>query len=234
MTVSGSYEQLSAEYYDRRLHPTSANFREASRIVLAHWIPLLGFGDEWICEVGAGMSLLCEVLDRERKPLNKMLLTDYSYSMLVSSYGWRDRGAHLAVCEASSLPLASSSIGALVSILGDSFDTESFWAETARIVRPGGVAIHTTPSYEWALAFRRRKGFSVAEFLTKGGVQVVVPSFVRPVEQERVLIESAGLFVKDVMAVPMSALDTEPLSPKLTSVLTESDTALVGYLVTRP
>lgn len=233
MTLTGSYEQLSAEYYDDRLHPTSANFREASRIVLEHWIPSLGLGDEWICEVGAGRSLLCEVLEGEQKSLDKVLLTDRSYSMLVSSCKWRDRGAHLAVCEAGALPLPSSSIGTWVSILGDSFDTESLWAETARIVRPGGVAIHTTPSYEWAAAFRRGKGFSVAEFRTTDGNQVAVPSFVRPIEQERALIESAGLSVKEVNAVPMSALRSLALSPKLTSVLTESDTALVGYLIVR-
>src|SRR3989442_58588 len=88
----GTYEDLALEYYDPNLHPTSANFREASAEVLRDWLEFVEFNGAWICEVGAGKSLIPEFLNG-RVCLDRLILVDSSPSMLAYSKPWCVAGA---------------------------------------------------------------------------------------------------------------------------------------------
>src|SRR5258708_2843943 len=99
-----TYELVALEYYDPHKHPTCANFREASAGILRDWLAqLFPNGPGRACEVGAGRSILAELLDRQRVPLDDLLITDSSPSMLSYSSGWRQRGSRLSLNQAEAI-----------------------------------------------------------------------------------------------------------------------------------
>ena len=224
--VSG-YARLAHEYYDSDLHPTCAAFREGSRRLVEDLIPeQLGPNS---VEVGAGASLLAPLLVQRGYP-GRLLITDDSVEMLRHSQSWATQ-AHisLAVAPAAELPLANQSVDLVVGSLVDPYDNEEFWGEVRRVLRPGGVAVVTTPSWAWASRFRSTDGrVDRARFVLRSGAYLDVPSFVRPVKEERALIERNYLHLLKVQEVTLRQLTTR--APKL-SVVRPNDPVVVGYLV---
>src|SRR4028118_2295010 len=111
-----TYEELSSEYYNPLRHPTCANLREASAIVLRHWLPrLLPVETATLCEVGAGKSLLAELLAEQGVTAAQLILMDSSHSMLAYSRPWENARTSFLLAEAGRLPLASGSVDILVS-----------------------------------------------------------------------------------------------------------------------
>jgi SAM-dependent methyltransferase len=224
----GAYERLAGEYYDAERHPTCANFREASRQLIDRLLPSPPLGR--ICETGAGDSLLAPLLADRGWDLGGLLLTDASPAMLAHSEGWANAGAQLSVAEAESLPVPSSSLDLVVASLGDPYDDDGLWAEVSRTLRDGGRCVFTTPSWQWAMAFRAdARGFDLAEFTLADGTVLSVPSRIRPSAEERLLIERHGLRILGEAEAPRRAL-TSSLSPKL-AMLRPDDPVVVGYLV---
>jgi SAM-dependent methyltransferase len=115
------------------------------------------------------------------------------------------------------MPFPDASVSLLCSSLGDPFNTDQFWAEAARVLRPTGHLIYTTPSWEWAEGFRRRQQEppDAAEFLLRDGRRVLMPSLVYPERDQIALIESCGLIVADVYHVLRNALRDHLVSAKL-------------------
>src|ERR1700728_1042873 len=148
-----SYDLIAQEYYDPKRHPTCANFRDASRILLRRWLAPTPTQAR-ICDVGAGRSLSAEILREERRSLGLLVLVDQSRPMLAYSEGWRGDGATLCVASASALPYSSEYFDVVASSLGDPYNLDSFWAEIHRVLKIGGKCFFTTPSYDWAQAFR--------------------------------------------------------------------------------
>src|SRR5690606_35896916 len=93
LQVGGSYEALASEYYDAVRHPTCANFREASRLIINSWLDTAWPDSGWVCEVGAGQSLLAELIEERELPFDRVLITDASPSMLRHSQHWQAKGA---------------------------------------------------------------------------------------------------------------------------------------------
>lgn len=227
-TTVVSYAALAAEYYDRNRHPTCANFRDASEQLLARLVP--DAAPARSCEVGAGRSLLAELVARRGGEPRDLLLTDESPEMLAHSADWRGRGAVLSVAPAHRLPVRDRSLDLVVASLADPYDDGPFWSELARVLAPSGRAVVTAPSWKWASAFRSNGAArDAAEFELADGSRLSVPSLVRPVEAEVRLIEECGLRALEVRAAPRSAL-RGPLSPKL-RVLAPEDPVAVGYVV---
>jgi SAM-dependent methyltransferase len=226
-----AYESLAAEYYNGRLHPTCANFREGSKAVLNWWLAHLAPAELVFCEVGAGKSLLAELLSPRLKRLDNVFLLDRSPSMLEYSRRWAELGAHLLVADALHIPLASDSVDVIVASLGDPYNLGDFWVEARRLLKPGGMVFFTTPSYDWARAFRDQPsaGANVAEFEVSGTRRVLVESYILPINDQATLLRRSLLAIEETVQVPMSALKETPLSLKLLPHRGPGASVVTGY-----
>jgi len=160
---------------------------------------------------------LLEELIGQSLPLKNVSLIDSSPTMLKHSGHVQGNRARCLIGDAARLDVESNCVDFLVSSLGDPYNTTLFWKEAHRILRLGGSVFYSTPSHEWATAFRIRQDQSLtaAEFMLKDGRTVLLPSFVLPVQEQITLIEESGLHVTDVNEIPIADLHDQPLSPKL-------------------
>jgi SAM-dependent methyltransferase len=229
--VIADYDALAAEYYDVRRHPTCANFREGSRRVLDRWLGSLRVDGQVLCDIGAGKSILAEVVAPKFSWLRRVILVDESPRMLAYSGQWADIGAQLIIGDASRIPLLTESTDVIVSSLGDPYNLDDFWSEVRRVLRPGGRAFFTTPSYEWARAFRRSENGlpNVATFQLLNGQTVYVPSYILDVGDQVDLMARHGLIVSEVINVLLSALTETPISPKLLSPDRRDGKVVTGF-----
>ena len=230
-----SYASIASEYYDPLRHPTCANFREASAQLLKRWLRRAAHEAGWVCEVGAGKSLLAELLAAEGLTAADLILTDASPSMLAHSRRAAGGKTHLLLCDATALPFGSGRLYALVSSLGDPYNIPRFWAEASRVLRPGGAVLFTTPAYEWATAFRDATNSRAvsAEFELFSGERISVPSWIYARDEQVRMIEQGGLVVEDYAHVAISQITMTPLSRKLLADRGPDATVVEGYLATK-
>ena len=227
---------VSSEYYDSFRHPTSANFLEGSKAILKKWFNSVPSESEWFCEVGTGHSILANFAAEQGLPMNKLVLLDLSVGMLAYSAKSIRSGAHGVVADVRRLPLTSSSLDLVLASLGDPYNCDVFWTEVHRVLKPGGLALFTTPSYEWASAFRGSdtQASKKAEFELVDHSRVLLTSVIYPPRRQVQLIRGSGLIVDHVRHVKISELKLLPLSSKL--MLDRGQDALVvsGYRVRKP
>ncbi len=230
------YEDIACEYYDSIRHPTCANFREASAILIRRWLQRLPPGACWFCEVGAGKSLLAELLATEGSPPADLIITDSSPAMLSYSRPWAGTRTHLVLSDSIMLPITDEGLDLVVSSLGDPYNLPAFWREVYRTLKPGGSAFFTTPAYDWASAFRDSSGSDLefAEFELLGGECVQVPSWIYPAEKQVEMIEESGLHVKESSRVSILEIASHYLSPKLLMERGQNADVVEGYLITKP
>lgn len=223
----GSYDQVAPEYYDPARHPTCANFRQASQLLLERLAPDIPPAN--CCEVGAGDSLLAELIWRRHHELEGLLITDAVPAMLNYSRRWEQHGATLAIAKASHLPVPDASLLLLVASLADPYDDDSFWEEVARVLTPGGRCVLTTPSATWAHRFRAHGSpRDSAEFELGDGTSVQLRSLVRRPKEERQMIERHNLRVAEEATASLDLLE-EPISAKL-RVLDPGDAVVNGFV----
>jgi SAM-dependent methyltransferase len=235
MTIASSYELVAMEYYDPERHPTCANFREASRIVLRR-MPSLVSGHLNICEVGPGKSLLAEVLAQTNGNVASLTLVDESPSMLRYSEAWRNLGVELRVASAFVLPFTPGTFDLVVSCLGDPYNSTTFWREVYRVLRPHGKCLFTTPSWEWAKAFREDAdavSMHSSAFELADGTRVLLPSHIYSEQDQIELMRSAGLAVSVVTHVSIGDLAGQKLSPKLVLTRGTDANVVTGYVGAR-
>ncbi len=227
----GTYADLADEYYDASRHPTSSNFRTASTLVIESWLDVALPRRGRVVDVGAGDSLVAELLHRRRRSLRRLTLIDVSPEMLRHSQRWLSLGAKPIIADARALPFEDSSIALLVASLGDPFNERAFWERVQRVLRADGVVIYTTPSFEWAAMFRaeHHEPIDAAEFLTRERKRLLVPSYVLPEQEQVRLFAAVGLETQLVQHVLLSALQGASLSPKLSGL--GQRPVLTGYLL---
>lgn len=212
MLLSGSYSDLASEYYDPVRHPTCANFREGSHNLVVSWLRRIATDRDDVLETGAGASLVAEWLEEEKRQIASLVVTDASQEML--RYSKRPSLCfEMIVCDAQITPLASGSFDVVVASLGDPYNTLRFWKEAARLLRPDGHVLFTSPSFEWATQFRDRS--NAAEFILSDGRMIAVPSLIVASDDQRRMIEASGLALLDVQAFMDTELRSSPRSPKL-------------------
>ena len=229
------YEDIASEYYDPVRHPTCANFREASAILLKRWLQQLPHTTGWFCEVGAGCSLLAELLAAEDSSAADVIVTDSSLAMLRYSRRWTGGKTHLLLADSMMLPIADENLHLVVSSLGDPYNVPKFWQEMHRVLRPGGAAWFTTPSHDWAVAFRHGDNSNFpAEFELRDGERVYVPSWIYALPTQIKMIEKSGLRVKEHSRVFLPELTAKTLSPKLLTRRGPTADVVEGYLVAKP
>lgn len=234
------YEQLATEYYEVFRHPTCALFRLASARIVGAWLAVGNSPSSpsaAIWEVGAGRSIVAELLAARGGTLRFLTLTDGSAAMLTHSASYREGGASTIVAAADHLPVGDGGIDALVASLGDPYNTDAFWSEVRRSLRPGGGAIFTTPSYEWAYSYRTSKGepLGSARFSLADGRVVDVPSHILAQADQIALIREHDLEVEAVATVTLAELGDAALSaPKVLPVRPADTGVLTGYRVVKP
>jgi SAM-dependent methyltransferase len=221
------YAAVAAEYYDEVFHPTCRNFRDASKMFVraslgAH--PLSGL----TLEVGAGQSLLGELVDGASLEIERLLLLDRSIEML--SYSRRYAGfSDLVVSDVCQLPFREKSISLIVAALGDPYNVDAFWLEVARCLTTGGRCLFTTPSYEWASSFRpssANERHGAAYFELKNGERLYLPSVVKPRVDQEAMIRKAGMEVLEV-----SNLRRDMISPPHSRKILNCENVVTGYVV---
>jgi SAM-dependent methyltransferase len=229
---AASYEVVANEYYNSERHPTCTNFREASRTVFRNWfnsVPKTAA----ICEVGAGKSLVAELFAGTNRDLSALTLVDVSPAMLGYSQEWSELGVKLRLASAFSLPFSAESFGVVASCLGDPYNAIPFWVEVHRTLKPNGVCLFTTPSWEWAKAFREASdaaSMHSSVFELADGSQVSLPSHIYPEDEQIRLIESAGFIVSEVSHTSFSDLAGQKLSPKLVLSRGANANVVTGYV----
>ena len=225
------YDAVADEYYDSVLHPTTANLGGASKLIASRWLPIFTTTARRVYEVGAGRSFTAEWMWRHRVPLERLTITDCSSRMLAHSSPWAASGAATALADAEQLPIGDASQDLVVALLGDPYNNSAFWLEVQRVLVVDGRVIFTTPTYEWARAYRAYAGdaASVAIFELGKGRQLAMPSHVLPREEQEQLIGRNGLMVEAVAEVYADQIPP-PLSPKLTVASASGLPVVRGYL----
>lgn len=226
MSSTASYDAIAREYYDAKLHPTCANFNDASSQLLARLVPAVDPGRA--CEVGAGRSSLASIFAQRGAALSGLRVSDASVAMLEHAAPWRRKGVQLIVAPAQELPIADHSLDVVVASLLDPYDDERSWQEFRRVLAPGGVCIVTAPSWTWASRYRPAGARHDAIFELANGEVVNVPSMIRPSTEQRSLLMAAGFALHMEDEVRLCDL-REPVSPKL-RVLDPHDPVVRGYV----
>jgi SAM-dependent methyltransferase len=229
-----SFNDVSDEYYNTSRHPTCNNFRFGSSLIIADWLARVPQG-KTICEIGAGKSIVAEQLEANGQSLDRLLITDQSASMLEYSQRFRMAGATLLLADAENLPIQDHAFDLLVASLGDPYNKLAFWFEAARVIKPGGSILFSVPSYDWAMCFRGRTflefGFASAEFELKDGRHVLLPSYIYPEGDQRIIIEKAGLKVVEVRHILIKDLQGQKLSTRLCAERGPEGRVVTGYSV---
>jgi hypothetical protein len=189
------------------------------------------------CEVGAGRSILCEILAGRGRDIGGVVLVDSSMTMLEHSSRWIESGAVMICGDARQLPIPTAALAVLVVSLGDPFNDESFWREASRVLSAGAEAWVTLPAWEWAHPFRQIEDLAdrdSAVFRLASGELVRVPSFVLSDRAQREIFKANGLAVLSVHDVRLSDLGEADISPKLLTATAQPDPAIVtGYALVK-
>lgn len=236
-STEATYEDVAGEYYDAIRHPTCANLLDTSHALLRDWMGCGQASSGWLCEIGPGQSALAPAVAEAGGDLRRVVLVDASWSMLACTGRWARCGVRLVQGDARQLPFTDASFALVLASLGDPYNDEYFWCEVSRVARPGAALFFTTPSHDWALAYRGEGddlGVLTAEFELAGGRRVRVPSRILSTSAQRSLIEASGLVVEEVREVPVSALDPGQRSPKLVARRGQAASVLTGYRISKP
>jgi ubiquinone/menaquinone biosynthesis C-methylase UbiE len=209
----GCYSVIAGEYYDASLHPTCANFSELSHRYIEAQLYKQSRKALAVLEVGAGKSVVTAFKDKNAISFSRLTLLDSSQEMLARSQADSD-SIEFVVADAQSTGLPEKAYDLIVSSLGDPYNTEAFWLEVYRLLRPGGMCLFTCPAAEWAFVFRNSDRLTEAEFVLSDGETVFVPSFVSTFEEQVRVIEHCGLCVESSDTFSVSDL-TGSVSPKL-------------------
>lgn len=235
--MTAIYDDVAVEYYDQTLHPTCFDFGQASSALAADALTRVQPRGSLV-ETGAGKSYFLRTPDALPDDAT-LLLTDASEKMLDHSRRIAGPNVTCAIALSDDLPCADASVDFVLSLLADPYNTPSFWAEVARVLKPGARAFYTTPSYVWATSFRSEGEGEVhdsAMFLTTEGKQVYVPSYVIDPEDQATMIARAGLTVEQVTHFTLANRlgSGEQVSRKLSGPLGEDAPVVTGFLVVKP
>jgi ubiquinone/menaquinone biosynthesis C-methylase UbiE len=193
------YSRVAAEYYDEARHPTCRNFRDASRFYLQRALlktPVV----ETCLEVGAGQSLVADLVKLGVIRTEHLFLLDSSIEMRSYSKPFTDI-ADLVVGDACRLPFGNETISLIAASLADPFNVDTFWHETVRCLKTGGLCIVTIPSYEWASSFRSSSEDEFqgkAFFELSDGQRLYLPSNIQSEFAQKEMIAAAGLRIIDI------------------------------------
>jgi hypothetical protein len=227
------YSDVAAEYYDAVAHPTCANFRTASRSLLAELEVFDNISGKKIIELGAGRSLTAEMLMERGCRLDQLLITDKFEEMLRHSEIFETFGAKLRVLDACSSNLEFERFDLIVAVLADPYNTPALWQNLLRLSSKDGLIALTFPSFDWMRSYRVlrehvEKDYSI--FRTRSGDLLNLPSFIWPARQVIEYGHSVGLQLLRHCTFRLAQLITGSISPKLLAPSDNQLTIVEGYL----
>lgn len=229
-----TYGFLAEEYYDETLHPTCSNLREASKELIREIIRSGGLGQfKNVLEIGAGKSLLIELIEEEGFSFEKILITDSNEAMLQHTKNIiRDINCEIKVLDAEKTGFVDQSFDLIISSLGDPYNTLKLWFEISRILSKNGLCIFTTPSFDWSQKYRGNSlNHKFAEFLTKDNELVKVPSFIYDYNGQNEILSKAGLEIVKTYDYKLNELQQKIISSKLKISDNKELTIVTVYLV---
>jgi SAM-dependent methyltransferase len=215
---------VASEYYDERLHPTCADFRDASRIFLKAFFQREK-PEGQIADLGCGLSLLSEVV------LDNLILVDSSAQMLDRNGSAAEK--RLVDVEANSF--GDAEFDWIFAILADPYNLGSAWSNIARALKSGGRCLFIVPSHWWVSQFRssatgEQTGY--ARFDRSDNSSVLLPSKVYSQVEQVSLIRSVGMHTIDCGHVFVREL-TNVRSRKIFEFLANDDPLLDVYYAER-
>jgi SAM-dependent methyltransferase len=220
----GSYDDVASEYYDERLHPTCADFRDASRIFLRAFFQKEK-PEGRIADLGCGLSLLREVV------LGSLVLVDSSAQMLGRNVSAVEK--RLADVEASSF--GDAEFDWIFAILADPYNSSLAWLNIARALKSGGRCLFIVPSHRWVSQFRSiasGEQIGYARFDRSDNSSVLLPSKVYSQVEQVSLIHSVSMRTIDCGHVFVREL-TNIRSRKISEFLASDDPLLDVYYAER-
>lgn len=213
---AATYASVALEYYDVGLHPTCAAFNFASCKLLRDYFSNRKLSGAVVCDVGAGESQIAKLLGGRVLELDAFWLIDASQEMLNWSEKFTHSNIHRRIEAAENLHLLDVRFDFIVASLGDPYNSNAFWHSVECSLRPDGVCLFTTPSYEWASSFRTADDDEVTDkalFVLSDGSRHYVPSFIYSPSEQRLLLRRHSLEICSTKDLTIDCLDVVP--PKL-------------------
>lgn len=217
----GTYNQLAGEYYDAS-HMTSRNFDEATKAALAAAQVSLP-PDGLILEPGCGRGRSGEFLSATP---DRVVQLDANEAMFTLPD--REDSLVQVLDRAEDLPFPKGQFACVAAFLCDPFLGLGFLAEAKRVLRPGGLLIGTTPSFEWGSPLRKKLGLDlmVTRFKLNTGDLVTTPSALYPAPQLRQMLEQVEFDPTSIQVRPVRLPpQVFALSPDIELAAREAGTA---------
>lgn len=228
-----SYSEVADEYYDPAVHPTCANFRSASKALLADLGIFEGISARSVLELGAGRSLVAEMMIERGVPLDRLVITDKYEEMLSHSKRFEMAGARLQVLDASNVYGGVEKFDLIVAVLADPYNTPALWKNLLRLSSKRGLIALTFPSYDWMKSYRLLKEHVESKysvFQTREGSLLNLPSFIWPTEKVIKYGRSVDLILLKHLTFRVAHLSAGNISPKLLSSGDDQLPIVEGYL----
>lgn len=124
----------------------------------------------------------------------------------------------------------------LLASVGDPYNQPAFWKEVYRVLEGHGVAVYTTPAYEWVAVFRAQMNNNkkmMADFELADGTRLYLPSWIYPEDEQKEMFRGEKLFLKEKVCVRIADLQSESLSPKLRPDRGPEAKVVTGYVVAK-
>lgn len=227
------YDKLAREYYNAKLHPSSAVFRELSIVALNRHNHFLRGKGKYV-EFGCGLGVLDTLVQSDQ-----VVLTDNSPQMLQHAIDRTSDSVSCLQTDALRSCFEKNSVSVAVALLADPYNVPEFFNEMNRVVRLGGALIFSTPSHEWAVALREKVGLDETEtrFTTQESGIISAPSFVRSRQKQESVLREAGFSIVafEQLAVQDSNCNPSPHVQLAAKKLNVSDRILpiVDFYVTK-
>lgn len=236
----GEYEEAANEYYDAKLHPTCANFRTLSYFFIEALLSASPRHFSRCLEIGAGRSVLAELRKKGLDRFGQLTISDKSKSMLRHSRDlvpFYDLELLLDVEDVPEMRrVCAERYDLVVASLADPYNGNALWRSLKEIVNIAGQVILTTPSYEWARAFRKEsqsKLYDVAEFITSGGSNLYFRSVVFPPDEQISMCYRFDFQIDRLEQIYCDPIPEAELSSKLHAVRRNQLPAVTGYVLVR-
>ena len=133
--------------------------------------------------------------------------------------------------DARSLPFVGGSFVAVVCSLGDAYNCRELWRELSRVLAVEGLCCYTSPTFEWANAYRgeiESTALDKARFELVDGSIVDVDSEILTMSKQIEVAKAAGLKL-----LATTEIGVEQLTGKVSPKLLGSETIVIGYLFSR-